>query len=547
MDHLPEALYRAANTRAADRRAVSEFGLADGVLMERAGSAAFALLRERFPRARRIGVVCGPGNNGGDGYVLARLAGEAGLAVTALSLANTVEPKGDALAARDAWRKTGGTVQILSAEQLQACDVIVDALFGTGLERPLEGEWRAAVEAMNASGRPIFAIDIPSGLHADTGRVLGAAVRAALTLSFIGLKAGLFTGQGREHSGLILFNDLGVPDAVFAGVTPLARRITGRNLQGLLAPRRRHAHKGDAGRVLIAGGQPGMPGAVRLAGEAAYRAGAGLVVLATHPAHAALIGAARPELIAHGVNDATAMQSLLAGAQALAIGPGLGQGEWARALWQALLAANVPVVVDADALNLLAAQPCARADWVLTPHPGEAARLLGVSVADIQTDRFAAVRAIVQRYGGVCVLKGSGTLIATAMDGGRFGLLPSRGITPSMEGRSAGREAVSSEGGLIHWTTAGAAFPPVKDEPTFWLCDRGNPGMGTGGSGDVLTGVIAALLAQGLKPYDAARLGVWAHASAGDLAVASGERGVLASDLLNPLREAINNIATHAT
>jgi len=498
MEHLPEALYRAADTRSADQRAASEHGLVGGVLMERAGGAAFALLRERFPRARRVAVVCGPGNNGGDGYVLARLAKEAGLATTVLSPENTAGLKGDAAAARNAWHKTGGTVQVLSVEQLQACDVIVDALFGTGLERPLEGEWRAAVEAMNASNRPIFAIDIPSGLHADSGRLLGAAARAALTLSFIGLKAGLFTGQGREHCGLILFDDLGVPDSVFAGVTPQARRITQRNLHGLLVPRVRHAHKGDAGRVLVVGGQPGMPGAVRLAGEAAYRAGAGLVVLATHPAHAASIGAARPELIAYDVNDAQAIQPLLVGAHALAVGPGLGQGEWGRALWQAVLTVEKPLIVDADALNLLAAQPATRTDWVLTPHPGEAARLLGLSVADIQSDRFAAARAIAQRYGGVCVLKGSGTLIAE------------------------------------------------HGESSMWLCDRGNPGLATGGSGDVLTGVIVALLAQGLKPNEAARLGVWVHASAGDRVAANGERGMMASDLLTPVRDIMNDIVTHA-
>ena len=531
MDHLPEALYTAADTRAADLRAASEHGLAGGVLMERAGNAAFALLRERFPRARRLAVVCGPGNNGGDGYVVARLAKQAGLTVTVLSpstSAGAAAPAhpcargigtsctaqahpsasvvGDAAAARAAWHKAGGTVQVFSVERLLVSDVVVDALFGTGLERPLEGAWRTAIEAMNASGRPIFAIDIPSGLHADTGRVLGAAVRAALTLSFIGLKAGLFTGQGREHSGLILFDDLGIPDAVFTGITPLARRITARNLRGLLAPRVRHAHKGDAGRVLMVGGQPGMPGAARLAGEATYRAGAGLVVLATHPAHAASIGAARPELIAYGVNDASAIQLLLAGAcaehgrstHALAIGPGLGQGEWGRGLWQAVLAVEKPLVVDADALNLLAAQPTFRADWVLTPHPGEAARLLGVSVAEIEADRFAAVRAIAQRYGGVCVLKGSGTLVT------------------------------------------------MQGESSIWLCDRGNPGLATGGSGDVLTGAIAALLAQGLAPIDAARLGVWAHASAGDRAAASGERGVMASDLLAPLRDVINSLVAHA-
>lgn len=523
MDHLPEALYRAADTRAADQRATamdggsaereavstgtiagaifppaSDYGLAGGVLMERAGSAAFALLRERFPRARRIAVVCGSGNNGGDGYVLARLAMEADLTVVVLSPADVAGLKGDAAAAHAAWRKIGGRVQPFTVAPLQACDVIVDALFGTGSERPLEGEWRAAIEAMNACGRPIFAIDMPSGLHADSGRVLGAAVRAEVTLSFIGLKAGLFTGQGREHSGVILFDDLGVPDAVFTGIAPMARRITPRNLRGLLAPRARHAHKGDAGRVLVIGGQPGMPGAVQLAGEAAYRAGAGLVVLATHPEHAASIGAARPELIAHGVKDAQAMQPLLSGVHALAVGPGLGQGEWGRGLWQAALAADQPVVVDADALNLLATQPAARPDWVLTPHPGEAARLLGVSVGEIQADRFAAVRAIAQRYGGVCVLKGSGTLVN------------------------------------------------VHGESSAWLCDRGNPGLATGGSGDVLSGAIAALLAQGLAPIDAARLGVWAHACAGDRIAADGERGILAGELLAPLRAIINSMVSHA-
>jgi ADP-dependent NAD(P)H-hydrate dehydratase / NAD(P)H-hydrate epimerase len=525
MEYLPEALYRASNTRAADQLVATQHGLAGGVLMERAGSAAFALLRERFPRARRVAVVCGPGNNGGDGYVLARLAKEVGLAVTVLSPPSTVGAAvpahpcargigtsctaqahptnvpavGDAAVARADWLRAGGTVQPFVGALLPACDVIVDALFGTGLERPLEGVWRAAIDAMNASGQPIFAIDIPSGLHADTGRVLGVAARASLTLSFIGLKSGLFTAEGREHCGLILFDGLGVLDTVFKAVTPLARRITERNLSGLLAPRARHAHKGDAGRVLVVGGQPGMPGAVRLTGEAAYRAGAGLVVLATHPTHAALISAARPELIAYGVHDAQAIQSLFAGAHAVAVGPGLGQSEWSHGLWQAVLTAGKPLVVDADALNLLAERPTTRTNWVLTPHPGEAARLLSVSVTEIQFDRFAAAHAIAKRYGGVCVLKGSGTLIA------------------------------------------------AKDAPTLWLCDHGNPGLASGGTGDVLTGVIVALLAQGLAPIDAARLAVWAHASAGDRLVASGERGLLASDLLVPLRDVLNRVVAHAT
>lgn len=497
MDVLPETLYRAADLRTAERRAVQQLGLAEGVLMERAGRAAFVLLRDRFPRARRLVVVCGPGNNGGDGFVLAQLAKQAGLEVMALSPADTRNRKGEATAAYDAWSKAGGTTPPFAADHLAKGDVIVDALFGIGLERPLEGLWLSAVEAINASGQPVFSLDVPSGLHADTGQVLGAAVRATATVSFIGLKAGMFTGQGREYSGQILFDDLAVPSAMLENCEPSARRITARNLHGLLTPRVRHAHKGDAGRVLVIGGQPGMPGAAQLAGTAAYRAGAGLVVLGTHPAHAAAIGAAQPELIVHGINDASTLNPLLAQASVLALGPGLGQGEWARTLWQTALATSIPCVVDADGLNLLATQPIARADLVLTPHPGEAARLLGVSVTEIQADRFAAARAIAQRYGGVCVLKGSGTIIS------------------------------------------------AQDESALWLCDRGNPGLATGGSGDVLTGVIAALIAQGLKPVDGARLGVWAHAVAADHAAVAGERGLMAGDLLSPLRRIINELVCH--
>jgi NAD(P)H-hydrate epimerase len=494
MEHLPEALYRAADTRTADRRAAAKFGLGGGVLMERAGAAAFALLRERFPRARRIAVVCGPGNNGGDGYVVARLAQAAGLTVQVLSPSVEASVHGDAGAALNRWIEAGGAVQPLDAAALQAAEVVVDALFGTGLERPLEGAWRAAVEAINACGRPVLALDIPSGLHADSGRVLGVAARATVTLSFIGLKAGMFTAQGREHAGLILFDDLAVPAGVFDDLAPLARRITAHNLRSPLAPRARHAHKGDAGRVLVVGGQPGMPGAARLAGEAAYRAGAGLVTIATHAAHAALISSARPEIIAHGVNEPTALSALLDRVHAVAVGPGLGRSDWAEALWQTSLESDLPMVVDADALRWLAARPQSRDNWVVTPHPGEAAALLGASVAEVEADRFRAVRAIAQRYGGVCVLKGSGTLVAMANG-----------------------EAIA-------------------------LCDRGNPGLATGGSGDVLTGAIAALLAQGLPPLTAARLGVWAHATAGDRAARAGERGLLASDLFAPLRAIINDL-----
>ncbi len=497
---LPETLYRAAQVRELDRIAIEERGIPGSVLMERAGKAAYILLRTLFPRARRIAVICGPGNNGGDGYVVARLAHEAGLEVEVMSVGETARIKGDAAAARRACEQAGVAMRGFEANRLSGHDIIVDALLGTGLEREVQNEWRAAIEAVNRAAAPTVSLDIPSGLHADTGQVLGAAVRAQATITFIGLKAGLYTGRGREQSGAIYFDGLGVPPDIYTTITPYARRITESTLQGLVSVRARDAHKGDAGHVLVIGGAQGMMGAARMAGEAAYRAGAGLVSVATHPAHAAQISVTRPELLSFGVNSARDLSSLLSRAKVIALGPGIGQGKWARALMGAAMDARLPMVVDADALNLLAADPAAREDWILTPHPGEAARLLGVTNRDIQNDRFAAARAIVERYGGVCVLKGSGALIA-----------------------AQGTEVIS-------------------------LCDRGNPGMASGGMGDILTGVIAALWAQGLEPLQAARTGVWLHAAAGDAAAgAGGEIGLLATDLLSCIRVRINRLATYGS
>lgn len=491
---LPETLYTGAQVRALDRVAVEEHGIPAEVLMERAGAAAFALLRARWPRARRPAIVCGGGNNGGDGYVVARKAAEAGLAPVVLQVA--APPTHGAAAMRAACERAGIGIGPFAAARLTGCDAIVDAILGTGLEREVRDEMRAAIEAINAAKLPTLAIDVPSGLHADTGAVLGSAVRAHATISFIGLKSGLYTGEGREHSGAIFFDDLGVPLAVYRDARPTARRITEDSLQGLVRRRPRHAHKGDYGHVLVIGGDRGMPGAPRLAGEAAYRAGAGLVTVATHPDHAAAIASARPELLVHGVREAMELRSLFERASVLALGPGLGQGAWSQTLFGAAIEARAPLVVDADALNLLALDPTTRNDWILTPHPKEAARLLATDVHTVQANRFAAVRALCDRYGGVCVLKGSGTLIA------------------------------------------GTATAAVA------LCDRGNPGMASGGTGDVLTGVIAALLAQGLAPFDAARLGVWLHAVAGDDAVAAaGEIGLMAGDLPPLVRARLNRLA----
>lgn len=492
---LPDALYSAAQSRQLDQAAIERCGISGRELMERAGAAAFAALRLRWPRARRIGVVCGPGNNGGDGYVIARLAHEAGLQAQALALGERARLAGEALSACEAAQSAGVPIAAFTTDALDGVDVIVDAIFGTGLEREVQGEWREAIAAINAARAAVLAVDIPSGLHADAGYVLGLAVHADATVSFIGLKTGLFTGEACDYCGEIVFSDLQLGPAVYEGMAPIARRLTPAALSGLLQ-RRRSAHKGDAGHVAVIGGNAGMAGAVQLAGRAAYRAGAGLVTLATHPTHAGFVNQSCPELLTCAVEGTAALRSALQRATVLAIGPGLGQTAWGRALLAAALECRLPKVLDADALNLLAADPMRHPDWVLTPHPGEAARLLGGSTSAVQAQRFDALRALLERYGGVCVLKGAGTLIGTAAT------------------------------------------------PAIWLCDRGNPGMASGGMGDVLTGIIAALLAQGLSAIDAARLGVWLHAAAADDAAAQGgEIGLMASDLLPFIRRRLNGIA----
>lgn len=489
MDVMPEALYGAHALAELDRRAAAA-GLAAPRLMQRAGEAAFRALAARWPKARRWLVYAGGGNNGGDGYVVAARARAAGLEAEVAALK---PPRADsaAAAAAAAYREAGGVIGEWRAADAGAADLVVDALLGIGLDRAPHGDVAAAITRINGAGRPVAALDLPSGLLADTGAAPGAAVRADLTVTFIGLKFGLFTGAGPGLCGRLAFARLDVPAALEAGLVPLAYRI-GSDLAAMELPRRaRDAHKGRYGHVLVIGGDAGTGGAVRMAGEAALRTGAGLVSALTRPEHVAPILAGRPEIMVHGTPDGS-LPPAAARASVLALGPGLGQSAWSRRLWQAALALGIPTVVDADALNLLAADPVRRDDWVLTPHPGEAARLLDCEVAAIEGDRRAAVRALADRYGGVAVLKGAGSLVA-----------------------AAGSDSV-------------------------WLCDRGNPGMASGGMGDALTGIVAGLLAQGLAPFAAGRLGAWLHAAAGDRAAADGERGLLAADLLGELRGLVN-------
>jgi len=488
--HAPTGdIYTASQVRDLDRRAIGEFGIAGYELMTRAGSATLDALCALWPSARTVAVLCGPGNNGGDGYVVARLARARGLLTTVVAVGDTQSLAGDARRAFDDFTAGGGRCQPWSPAVLEA-EVIVDAIFGTGLARAVSGDAAMMIAAVSASGRPVVAVDIPSGLHADTGAVQGDAVRAELTVTFIGRKLGFYVGEGLDRVGRVLVDDLGVPSESRAGTVPVARLIGADTVARALPRRARTSHKGSHGHVLVIGGGPGMPGAARLAGEAALRAGAGLVTLAVHPDNVGVV-AARPELMCVGAASAADIAVLLERATVVAVGPGLGQGAWAAEIFAAALASGLAVVVDADALNLLAAAPRTCEHWVLTPHPGEAARLLGIAGAAVQSDRVGAARELQRRFGGVAVLKGAGTIV----------------------------------------------YPPGG--PPF-ICDRGNPGMAAGGMGDVLTGVIAGIAAQCGDLGLAARAGVFAHAQAGDLAARGGERGMLASDVLRQVRACVN-------
>lgn len=489
---LPASLHTSAQVRAMDRAAIETLGLAGYTLMQRAGEAALRCLRERWPAARRIAVVCGPGNNAGDGYVLARLARGAGCEVAVLAASAPERLRGDALQACNDWRAAGGAIDPFTAEALAAAEVVVDGLLGTGLSGAVREDLLRVIAAINTSRRPVLALDVPSGLDADRGLPLGEAVRAECTITFVALKTGLYLGEGPAYRGALCFDDLGVMGRLRDPPAARLERLVRAELEQALPRRARSANKGDFGQVLIVGGGPGMPGAARLAGEACLRVGAGRVTVAVAAQNVAAVIGARPELMGAPLTDPQTVRRLGARCDVIAIGPGLGQDTWARGALDAALGCGKPLVVDADALNLIAAAaPATRGEWILTPHPGEAARLLGVSSAQVQGDRLAALDALLGRYGGTIVLKGAGTLV------GRAGAVPA-------------------------------------------VCEHGNPGMASPGMGDVLTGVIAGLLAQCRDPWRAARVGVLVHALAGDAAARGGERGLLAGDVIGELRRCVN-------
>jgi len=487
MQNLTMQLYTVAEIRAIERAAFQTYQLSATDLMQRAGAQAWCCIQRHFSQAHQLLIVCGGGNNAGDGYVLARLAK---LAEVDVHVYTVIDPKHLSGAAQQAYQHyvdiNGRFTKFTDALPMCA-DVIVDALLGTGLSRDVDDDYRLAIERINASQCPVVALDIPSGLQADTGRVLGCAVHAQITVTFIGLKQGLYTGQAKAYCGEIILASLDVPPDLLtssASTTSCLHRIA-------LPPRAAYAHKGHFGHVLIIGGDVGYSGAVKLAAEAALRVGAGLVSVATRTEHALFLNAHRPELMCHGITSPAQLHALIARADSVVLGPGLGQADWGQWVFAEALQCPKPMVIDADGLNLLARQTLHKSTWILTPHPGEAARLLSVSTQAVEQDRFYAVKKLLAERGGVIILKGSGTLIATA-----------QGVN---------------------------------------VATQGNPGMASGGMGDVLAGVIAGLVGQGLSLTEAAQQGVWLHATAADSAAQQGgERGLLASDLFPWLRQWVN-------
>lgn len=486
---ISQPLYTPEQVREYESVAAENAGITMWQLMERAGQAVMNCLRHRFPIPVTVGVLCGSGNNGGDGYVVATLARQMGYNVRVFANQELNRNQSlEAALALNLWLETGNEVESFEDWSASTIDVAVDALLGTGLKENVRDDLAPIIEELNNRNIPIIAVDVPSGLNADTGQIQGCAVKAAHTISFVGMKRGLYTGAARDHCGQLWFADLGLNEA-FRELTEVAAwRLEARQLGYWLAARKQQSNKGDFGHLLIIGGQQGMTGALQLAGEAALRSGAGKVTIVCQPGQEGFV-AEVPELMVLGLDpnniaDATRLDILIAHATHIAIGPGLGQSEWGQNHWLRVLESAKPIIVDADALNLLASAPLKRDNWVLTPHPGEAARLLGTDTATIQLNRWQSVKALQEKYGGCVVLKGSGSLVQDATDVG--------------------------------------------------VCAAGTPALATAGTGDVLTGIIGGLMAQSeelaLTPWETVSAGVLVHALAGEtaaheLSLASRKKG----------------------
>ncbi|WP_223787538.1 NAD(P)H-hydrate dehydratase [Marinicella meishanensis] len=482
-------LYSNDKTQTIDQLAAQALGVNSFELMQRAAAAVYAHLTT----CKRLLVFTGPGNNGGDGWVIAEMARQQGQAVLLVAMRPPAELAGDARLAAEHYQGEHITFEAFQKGVNFPHDVLVDAVFGTGLNQAVRGAYQAVINWINQQSQPVLAVDIPSGLNGTTGQIEGVAVQADHTVSILARNTGLYTLDGKACCGTIHFADLAVAPAALSSVPVSAELLPAHVLQQVVQRRPANSHKGHFGHVLVAGGQAGMLGAVLLAGQAVLRSGAGLCTVVTDPEHANWIPLQTPELMSQafdGTDGEGAFWSLLERKppQVLLLGMGLGLSQWSKQVYQMVTRSEVPLVVDADGLTLLAA--AARVPEhlaVITPHPKEAAVLLGSTVAEVQADRWQAVQALAERYQCVAVLKGSGSLIC--------------------------------------------------DGQTTWCCPFGNANLATAGSGDVLGGLVAGLLAQGHAPAPAACLAVTWHALAGERS-AQG-LCLTASDLLAELHRVL--------
>jgi NAD(P)H-hydrate epimerase len=507
----------ASEMRELDRLTIEVGGTPGHVLMERAGAGAARVFWAEFPHARtRPVVIAGKGNNGGDGLVVARhLRRRRGVKCDVVLLATAADVRGDAARNLRAFIRAGGrVVEAPDARGVAAVRtalehgrVVIDAIYGTGLNAPVTGPIAEVIAAINASGLPVFSIDIPSGLDADTGQPLGIAVQAEVTATFGFPKIGQLLYPGADHVGTLVVVDIGVAEEAVRRVAPPTRLLQAAEAGLLVPPRHRDAHKGDAGHLLVVAGGAGKCGAAVLAAAAATRTGAGLTTLVLPASERPTTATQPPEVMTASLADdghgrfaspePPDLEALLAGKTTVVVGPGIGVSEGTRSLVRALIhRCLLPLVLDADGLNCIADDPrvlrARRAPTVLTPHPGEMSRLAGRPAADIQADRLTAARDLARDTGACIVLKGART------------------VTAAPDGRA-------------------------------YINPTGNPGMASGGMGDVLAGTIGALCAGGLPAFEAGALGAFVHGAAADLAAGrlGGEIGLVASDVIAALPRAI--------
>jgi len=471
---------------------VFQSGVSPESLMQEAAGAAFKVLLSRWPDCKQLQVVIGKGNNAGDGCVLARIAQQQGFHSTIYLVGERADlTEVTALRLDEAIAAGAECLPMADFEPVSGA-VCVDAMLGIGLEGELPEHLQKAIEVINEADMPVLSIDVPSGVNADTGGLAQLAVKATVTVTFIAHKIGLFTGKAVSYVGELVLDTLSVSKEATMGVSSVVTCLTEETAAQALPKRAKHAHKGDFGHTLVIGGDYGMGGAVRMAAEAAMRTGSGLVTVATRPEHVTIVSGSRPELMCHAVTQPADCERLLARATVVVLGPGLGQSDWGQWLYDLVMDTSLPKILDADALTLLSNQPTHHDHWILTPHPGEAARLLGCTTEEVQNDRMGSARRLQSRYGGQIVLKGAGTLLC-------------------------------------------------DDEQELSLCPYGNAGMASGGMGDILSGVLGGLLAQRVPMRLAAQAGVTLHALAADrVAARDGERGLLATDVLNEIRAFLN-------